>query len=134
MPVFVKNSYTAFRHDAGKLFDQSRLIIHKRNNPAAPRKIVVALWQFALHQIRLMNFYVGERARAAHSFHRANEVLRTFERYYFTCWPNDLSQINGRVARTSSDVEHAFANRDTGSLPTLQNNWTPDTMLQPESG
>ncbi len=56
------------------------------------------------------------------------------ERYHFTGGPDDLSQINGRVAGTGSDVEHAFANCDAGPLPTIQNNRSPDTMLQAESG
>jgi hypothetical protein len=67
-------------------------------------------------------------------FHRTNEVLRTFERYHFTRGPNNLSQINGRVARTSSDIKHAFARREAGALPAIQNNRPPDAMLKAESG
>jgi hypothetical protein len=66
-----------------------------------------------------MNLNVRERASAAGCFHRANEVLRTFERYYSTSGPDDLSKISGRVAGTGSDVEHAFANCDAGPLPTI---------------
>jgi hypothetical protein len=60
--------------------------------------------------------------------------LRTFQRYHFAGGPDDLSKINGRVAGTGSDVEHAFANCDARPLPTIQSNWSPNTMLQAESG
>jgi len=77
---------------------------------------------------------VRERAGAAGCFQGANEGLRTFQCYHFTGRPYDLSEINGSVAGTGSDVEHAFTNCDAGSLPTIQSNRSPDAMLQAESG
>jgi hypothetical protein len=62
------------------------------------------------------------------------KFLRTFERYDFTVGPDDFSQINGRVAGTGSQVEHTFANCDSGPLPTIQSNRSPDAMLKAESG
>src|SRR5262245_20623145 len=134
MTVFVKNSDAALWHHAAKFSDQQRLVIDKGHHPAAPREIVVAFRQITLHQIQFVNFDVCQRAGAARCLQRADEVLRTLERYHFTVEPNDLSKINGRVPGTRSDIEHAFANRDARPLPTIQNNRSPDAMLKAESG
>src|SRR6185369_10154733 len=134
MTVFVKDSNAAFCHNAAKFSDQQRLVIDKGDDPAAPREIVVALRDFTFHQIQFVDLYIRERARAAGSFHRANEVLRTLERYHFTGGPNDLSKIDGGVAGTGSDIQHAFTNRDAGTSPAIQNNRPPDAMLKAEPG
>src|SRR6478736_7286760 len=127
MTVFVKNSDAAFWHNVAKFFDQQRLVIDKRDNPAAPGEIVVDLRQITFHQIDFVNLYVCERASTADCLQRANEVLRTFQCYHFTGWSDDLSQINGCVAGTGSGVEHAFANGDAGALPAIQHNRSSDS-------
>src|SRR5262249_24618468 len=134
MTVFVKDSDAGFWHNAAKFFDQQRRIINKGDNPAAPDEIVIARRQFILHQIDSVNLHVRERACAACCFHGADEVLRTFQRNHFTGGPDNLSQIYGCVALTRSDVENAFTNGNSGSLPAIQSYRSPDTMLQAEPG
>jgi hypothetical protein len=80
-----------------------------------------------------MNLHVPERSCPTGLFHRADEVLGTLKGNNFASSPDDFGKIDGRVARAGTYVENVFANRDTGSLPAIQNYRTPDTMLQPES-
>jgi hypothetical protein len=65
-------------------------------------------------------------------FHRADEVLGTLKRDDLPGWPDDFRKVNSPVSRTRAHVEDALADRDTGSLPAIQNYRTPDTMLQSE--
>jgi hypothetical protein len=76
---------------------------------------------------------VGERARTARFVHRADKVFRSLDRDHFAGRADDLGKIDSGIARASSDIEHALAHGDTGSLPAIQNHRTPNAMLQSES-
>src|SRR6266487_4697202 len=131
--VLLENSDAAFWHHARKFFEEQRGIVDKRNDPAAPRKIVIPSRQIAGHQIQFVNLYVCKRASATGFFHRTHKLTRTLDRDYFTRRLNNFRKIDSCVAGACSDIQYAAAHSDTGFLPAIQDHGTPDPMLQTKS-
>jgi hypothetical protein len=81
-----------------------------------------------------VNLHVAKVAGAAPLLQRAHEITRALESDDFAHRADDFSQIDGGVTRPGAEVEDAAADRDSGSLPAIQGDRTPNPMLQSEPG
>src|SRR5439155_5721524 len=134
MTVLVKDGQASLWHHARQFVNQQRRIADEGDHPSAPGEIVIGCGQIVAHQIDLVNFHIVEQPCTAGCFHGTDKVLRSLEGDYFACRSDNLSEVDSRVTRTGAHVEYAFADCNGCTLPAIQNDRKPDTMLQSEPG
>jgi hypothetical protein len=122
---------TSNAHDSPELLHEQPRIGHERGYPAAPGEIVGTFRQTVCHQIELVNLHVAKVAGAAPLLQRAHEITRALESDDLARRADDLSQVHCGVTRPGAEVEDAAADRDSGSLPAIQGDRTPNPMLNP---
>jgi len=65
---------------------------------------------------------------------RVDKITRALDCDDSSGWSNDFGKIDSRITGTGANVEHMFADSDAGSLPAIQDDRTPDAVLQSEPG